>query len=113
MCIQNDQGIFIRARTMWFNRIPSLGEAEAKAWKLKEVITWLRELVLIQVVIELDCLLVIKAIQDSFNDQFEFDNTIKECECLLRNYPNFKGINLRSVENIAISLEIGILRYGA
>jgi hypothetical protein len=111
MCIQNDQGIFMRARTMWFNGIPSLGEAGA--WKLKEVIIWLRELVLIQTVIELDCLLVIKAIQDSFNDQFEFGNTIKERECLLRNYPNFKGINLRSVENIAVSLEIGILRYGA
>ncbi|MCH84206.1 60S ribosomal protein L23 [Trifolium medium] len=77
MCIRNDQGIFMRARTMWFNgRIPS--PAEAEAWALKEAITWLRELELTQMVIELDCLLVVNAIKDISKDQSEFGNTIEE-----------------------------------
>ncbi|MCI07849.1 60S ribosomal protein L23, partial [Trifolium medium] len=47
---------------MWFKG--TLPPAEAEAWELKKAITWLQELELTIVVIELDCLLVVNAIKD-------------------------------------------------
>jgi hypothetical protein len=37
MCIRNDQGRFVKARTMWFHGNPPPMEAEA--WALREAIT--------------------------------------------------------------------------
>ncbi|MCI55673.1 60S ribosomal protein L23, partial [Trifolium medium] len=55
---------------MCFDGVPPPEEAEA--WALKEAITWVRELELSRVVIELDCLLVVNAIKESSNNHTEF-----------------------------------------
>ncbi|MCI35629.1 60S ribosomal protein L23, partial [Trifolium medium] len=47
MCIRNDQGRFVKARTTWFHGNPPPMEAEA--WALREAITWLVELELSRV----------------------------------------------------------------
>ncbi|PNX88309.1 60S ribosomal protein l23 [Trifolium pratense] len=88
MCIRNDRGMFVRARTKWSHGCPP--PVEAEAWVLKEVITWMGELEISRVVIELDCLLVVNAITGCSNNQFEFGHIINDCRRLLENYPNFK-----------------------
>jgi hypothetical protein len=63
---------------------------EAEAHALKAAILWLGELGLSKVQIELDCLLVVQAINNRSSDQTEFGVIIDECKLLLVNYPNFK-----------------------
>jgi ribonuclease HI len=67
MCIRNDQGRFVKAKTMWFDGNPPPKEAEACA--LKEGISWLGELEFSKVVIELDCMLVVNAIKNNSNNR--------------------------------------------
>ncbi|MCH92813.1 60S ribosomal protein L23 [Trifolium medium] len=49
MCIRNDRGMFVRARTKWLHGCPP--PVEAEAWALKEAITWMGELEISRVVI--------------------------------------------------------------
>jgi hypothetical protein len=46
MCIRNDQGRFVKAKTMWFDGNPPPKEAEACAYK--EGISWLGEIVFVK-----------------------------------------------------------------
>jgi ribonuclease HI len=88
MCIRNNQGRFVKAKTMWFDGNPPPKEAEACA--LKEGISWLGELEFSKVVIELDCMLVVNAIKNNSNNRTEFGLIIRSCRELLRNYQNFE-----------------------
>ncbi|MCI21856.1 60S ribosomal protein L23, partial [Trifolium medium] len=60
MCVIDDKGNFIRARTLW--KHGSLLPHELEAWGLKEAIIWLRELGFVNVVIEIDCKLMVDGI---------------------------------------------------
>jgi len=88
MCIRNTQGQFVKALTKWFGCYPSPLEAEALG--LREAISWLGELGLSMVQIELDCKLVVEDIMDKSNNQSDFDNILSSCRSLLQQFPNFK-----------------------
>ena len=80
MCIRNTQGRFVKALTKWFECYPSP----------LEVISWLGELGLSMVQIELDCKLVVEGIMDKSNNQSDFGNILSSCRSLLQQFPNFK-----------------------
>lgn len=88
MCIRNSQGLFIKALSRWFECTPPPLEAEALG--LKEAILWLGELGLSNVLIELDCKLVVDSIVDGTKNQSEFGNIMSTCRSLLTHFPNFK-----------------------
>jgi hypothetical protein len=98
MCIRNDQGNFMKAKTMWFHGTPPPQEAEAWAWALRECMFWLGELYSC-VVIELDCLLVVNAITDNSSNQTEFGYIMKTCRELLQNYQNFEIVYVKRQAN--------------
>jgi ribonuclease HI len=76
MCIQDDQGAFVKARTMCFNSTQTPMENEA--WTLKEAITWVGRLELSRVAIEHDCLLVVNAIQNRTKNLTELGNIYRK-----------------------------------
>lgn len=88
MCIRNSQGRFIKALSRWFECTPRPLEAEALG--LKEAILWLSELGLSNVLIGLDCKLLVDGIVDGTKNQSEFGNIMSTCRSLLTHFPNFK-----------------------
>jgi ribonuclease HI len=97
MCIRGAHGTYVKARTMVFEGTPPPLEAEAYA--LKEALIWLEELGISRVVIELDCMLVVNAINEKLRDSTEFGAIIKQCRLLLDNHPNFKISFIRRQAN--------------
>ncbi|GAU45278.1 hypothetical protein TSUD_100000 [Trifolium subterraneum] len=67
MCLRDDKGNFIRAQTTW--NYGNLLPYDAEAWGLKAAISWLRNLGYVNVVIELDCKLVVDGISEHRVDQ--------------------------------------------
>jgi ribonuclease HI len=67
----------VKALTKWFECYPSPLEAEALG--LRGAISWLGELGLSVVQIELDCKLVVEGIMDKSNNQSDFGNIMFTC----------------------------------
>jgi hypothetical protein len=90
MCIRNNRGQFIKAKTMWFEGTPPTMEAEVI--ELKEAIIWLDEMDLSRMCIELDCKLVVDDIIDKSDNlnRIEYGSIMKVYRSLLYFYSNFK-----------------------
>jgi ribonuclease HI len=82
MCLRNSRGYFIKALTKWYEsvppRSPPLG---AEALGLRDAISWLGQLGLSKVHIELDCKLVVDSIIDNHS---EFGNIMATCKVMLQ-----------------------------
>jgi hypothetical protein len=103
MCIRNSEGSFIKALSRWFECTPP--PLEAKALSLKEAILRLGELSLSNVLIELDCKLVVDDIVDGTKNQSEFGNIMSTCSSLLTHLPNLKiSFARRQANFVALTL---------
>jgi ribonuclease HI len=97
MCIRGAHGTYVKARTMVFEGTsPPL---EAEAYALKKTLIWLEELGISRVDIELDCMLVVNAINEKSRDSAQFGAIVKQCRLLLDNHPNFKISFIRRQAN--------------
>ena len=66
LCIKNEAGFFIIARTAWSNQPLYVSEGEAMGHLL--AIQWLQELVVSHVIIDMDCKIVVDKLRVSFAD---------------------------------------------
>jgi len=74
MCIQNSCVHFVKASTKWYDSFPSPLEAEAMG--MCDAISWIDQLGLSKMQIELDCKRVVDSIVDRSNNKSEFDNIV-------------------------------------
>jgi hypothetical protein len=70
MCLRDENGHFIAAKTAWFHGLAQPQEAEARG--LKEAIIWLGNRGLTNVSIELDCKQVVDGISNNIGTNSEF-----------------------------------------
>jgi ribonuclease HI len=100
MCLRDDKGNFIRAQTTWNHDNPLPQEAEV--WGLKMVISWLQDLGFSNVVIELDCKLVVDGIRGKLNFLTEFGTMLFACKASLSSLSNVRiRFIRRQANNIA------------
>jgi hypothetical protein len=76
MCIRDDQGIFVFAKTKWLTPIYNVDLGEAL--RLLYAINWIYELQLKNVNSELDFKNVVTKFYSSKDDMFELDDVIKD-----------------------------------
>ncbi|WJX44042.1 hypothetical protein P8452_31070 [Trifolium repens] len=97
MCLRNDHGQFVKAKTRLMEGTPPALEAEAMG--LREALNWLGEIEVFDVSIELDCKPVVDSIMDTSNNHSEFGKIMSACK-LLQQYPNFKISFIRRQANL-------------
>nr|KYP36545.1 hypothetical protein KK1_042329 [Cajanus cajan] len=86
MCIRNDHGQFLTAKTGWAHSLPPVHEAEATA--LLTAIQWIENLSLTHVTIESDCKSVLDALSRTQSQHSEYGSLLNKCRGLLHNHPN-------------------------
>ncbi|KAK6161535.1 hypothetical protein DH2020_004916 [Rehmannia glutinosa] len=86
LVLRDDAGIFIVARTLWFQGIYEVREAEALG--VREALSWIRSLSLNKVVIETDAKYVVDGLLSLELGDSEFDTILIECRNLLQGEPN-------------------------
>jgi len=77
MCLRNSRGYFIKALTKWNESVPP----RSQALGIRDAISWLGQLGLSKVHIELDCKLVVDSIIDNHS---ELGNTMATCRAMLQ-----------------------------
>jgi ribonuclease HI len=110
MCLRDENGHFIAAKTAWFHGLAQPQEAEARG--LKEAIIWLGNRGLTDVSIELDCKQVVDGISNNIGTNSEFGAILRSCKVSLSFFPNFKiSYVRRQANNVAHSLARASLSY--
>jgi ribonuclease HI len=112
MCLREDRGEFIRAKTSWYKGLPQPKEAEARG--LKEAIKWLGTLRFPSVSIELDCKQVVDGISSNLSTNSMFGAILNTCKVSLMNRQNFKiSFIRRQANNVAHLLARASLSYAS
>lgn len=103
LCVRNDKGEFVKAKSMWFYGVPTPHEAEAKG--LLEALKWMASLNLYKVTFELDCKSVVDGILEDKIPFTEFGCILATCKDSLKFFQNY-GVSFirRQANNIAHSL---------
>jgi ribonuclease HI len=78
MCIRDDEGRFVIAKTMWISPLCNVSLGEALG--LFHAINWVRELQLERVDFALDSKIVVDYFNKGGNDMTEFGDVLKECK---------------------------------
>lgn len=88
LCICNEDGKFVKAKTVCFTCNPDPQEAEALS--LLEAVTWLQKLGIQRVTIELDCKVIVDGIGGECNFVTEYGSILRSCQTLLSSSQNYK-----------------------
>ncbi|KAJ1421261.1 Ribonuclease H-like superfamily [Sesbania bispinosa] len=89
LCLRDDQGRFIKAKSIYHQG--SLSSPEAEGLGLLEAINWMEELGVQAVDIELDCKIVVEAIQGDKAYVNELGEVLNLCKSKLDTRPNFRS----------------------
>jgi ribonuclease HI len=84
MCIRDDEGGFVLAKTMWSSPICNVEVGEALG--LLHTINWVHDLQLEGVDFVLDSKKVVDHFHKGHNDATEFDDVLKECKRVFNLY---------------------------
>ena len=97
MCIRDETGSFVLAKTEWFSPIREVYIREALG--LLSALEWVRELQLGHVDFEMDAKKVVDTLMSSKYDVSEFDTIIQNCKSLFRHYD--ENSNVEFVRRLA------------
>lgn len=98
LCIRDYQGLFVKAKTVWFYGSPPPQEAEALG--LLTAVKWLQELHIQRVTIELDCKSVVDGIRGVCHSVTEFGSILSSCRNLLSLSQNYTVSFIRRQANL-------------
>ncbi|KAK6126674.1 hypothetical protein DH2020_039582 [Rehmannia glutinosa] len=87
MVVRDDNGEFVVARTVVFQGLYEVREAEAIG--IREALSWTKNLGFQQLIIETDAKYVVDGLVSLEPGISEFDNILKECQILLQSEPAF------------------------
>lgn len=87
LCLRNELGEFIAAKTAWST--PCMHVAEGEAQSILFALEWISSLGLSMVVIDSYCKKAVDSINGSRVDDSEFGSIIKDCSMILLSSPNF------------------------
>nr|KYP41081.1 hypothetical protein KK1_037561 [Cajanus cajan] len=112
MCIRNDHGHFLTAKTGWAHGLPPVHEAEATA--LLTAIQWIVTLSLPHVTLESDCKSVLDALSRTQSHHSEYGSLLNKCRRLLHNHPNLSlKFILRQANRVAHCLARASRHYAS
>jgi ribonuclease HI len=84
VCIRDDQGQFVLAKTEWHSPILDVDTGEALG--LLSAMKWMRDLHLNNVVFELDSKRVVDSFKHNRRDESVFGDIIKDCKNVFHSY---------------------------
>lgn len=91
MVLRDDQGAFVACRTLMVSGLYKVPEGEAMG--LLEALSWIKQMGLSKVIIEVDSKSVADAISSNSFDDSTFGDYIRSCKTILKNSPLF-SVNL-------------------
>ncbi|KAL9426929.1 hypothetical protein AB3S75_033667 [Citrus x aurantiifolia] len=97
--VRNSEGMFLAASCDRF--LGKFGAREAEALGVREALSWLKQLHLPRVIIEMDCLQVFKALSENHSNPNGFGLIIEECRFLMQNLREVQFSFVRRSANAA------------